>query len=340
MIPEKVVKVECGLHYSVLLGTSGKVYSWGADSFGQLGQEHNEMNNSITDSSIKAVRRPLPIKELLFEDDYVIDIASGYTHCLALTAKQRVFQWGQGCAFSPNQESSSADINLLVGNNASFPLEMRGILIHYSPKRVFAGTCFSGILTTDGKLLTYGIGFNSQLGHLDQEGKLFQMLYIPKRVDALDDYFIEDASFGGSHVLAIARKKLKIEGTEEYKLSEQREAFSWGLNVKGQCGVKDMPMIYLPFKIPVFKDHNVLMVAAGKDHSLFVAEKDGKSHLYACGDAEMGASGLTKNLKGKFSEPTKVTVIDKYRVKKDQEGLTAIVGIEAGINTSFAIIES
>ena len=46
-------------------------------------------------NSMTAVRRPLQIKELVWEDDFVIDIAVGFTHAIALTFKQKIFIWGQ-----------------------------------------------------------------------------------------------------------------------------------------------------------------------------------------------------------------------------------------------------
>lgn len=101
--------------------------------------------------------------------------------------------------------------------------------------KVFAGHEYSGILTSDGKLLTFGLGASGQLGHLDQENKPFEMLYVPKRVDKLDAYFVEDVSFGSFHVLAIARKKLDVSSDgEQFELDDQRVLFSWGVNKQGQ----------------------------------------------------------------------------------------------------------
>lgn len=232
----------------------------------------------------------------------------------------------------------------LLTKNLDYPRELRGILIHYNPKKVVAGTCFSGIITTDGKLLTFGLGCYGQLGHLNQEKQIFDFLYIPKRVDYFDNYFVEDVSFGGSHALAIVRKKIKIAGSEEdFKLEDQRLAYSWGLNSLGQCGTGDLGQSVIPRKIEVLEDKNVLKVAAGRDHSLFVVEEEGKTKLYACGDASQGASGLTKSLKGKFSVPIHVISLDNKLKSKKVEGKdqpAKILAIETGMKTSFAIIES
>ena len=41
---EQIVKVECGINYSIVLSATGKVYSWRIANYGQLGQENNQLN--------------------------------------------------------------------------------------------------------------------------------------------------------------------------------------------------------------------------------------------------------------------------------------------------------
>jgi len=225
--------------------------------------------------------------------------------------------------------------------NSDSPILLKSNLAHYKPRKVFAGACFSGILTVDGKLLTFGLGASGQLGHLDNEGNCYGFMYIPKRVDALDDYFIGDVSFGEAHALVIARKKIKSEEDPRgYYLGDQREVFAWGVNAKGQWGFKLGGSSCLPKKIDAFSEYNVIQVSAGKKHSLFVAEKDGVTALYACGDASKGAWGLTKSLSGIFKEPQQVKILEKHRKMNDGTKKANIVAIEAGYLSSFAIIES
>jgi alpha-tubulin suppressor-like RCC1 family protein len=334
-IPEKAAKIQCGIQNNLVLGVSGKVYTWGFNKYGQWGQQDSNMSNE--GKKIIRVNYPQVVKGLLFKDDFIIDIAAGPTHCLALSKKQRVFMWGNMCKYPPGYERSP-DLGLL-SNNLHYPEEIKANLINYSPRKVIAGACCNGILTTDGKLLTFGRGIIGQLGHLDTEGKIYEFLYIPKRVDFFDDYFVEDAWFGYDHCLAIARKKIKDnKNIDQYELEEQRLVFSWGGNSKGQLGHGDTKMCVVPNQIEAFKDWNVLKIAAGENHSLFWAEKDGQISLYSCGDATNGATGLTKNLNGCFKNPEKVTVLDKLRKVQNSSELAEIIEISAGACTSFAII--
>ncbi|CAI2384310.1 unnamed protein product [Moneuplotes crassus] len=338
-ISEQAVKVECGMNFGVALSTTGKVYSWGCSNFGQLGQENNPEKDPQALSEISAVRRPLVIKELEWEDDFVIDIAVGFTHCIALTYRKKIFMWGQVCCFPFNKISDPAPD--LYSSSAMYPREIRSVLSDYNPIRVFAGTLFSGILTVDGKLLTFGFGNSGQLGHLDKsdgEDKEFGFLYIPKRVDFFDDYFIEDVSFGGSHILAIARKKIMI-NEEDFKIEGPREVFAWGSNSKGQCASVKDKYISLPKKIEAFAGQDVLQVAAGIDHSLFLVQRDeNNTAVYSCGNAEDGACGVSKSLSGKFSTPQLITMLDKKRKLADSEGFAEVIKLKAGSKTSFAII--
>lgn len=229
----------------------------------------------------------------------------------------------------------------LFNNHMHYPRELRGILVHYKPNKVFAGCNFSGILTTDGKLLTFGLGVNGQLGHLDSENKPFEFLFTPKRVDSLDDYFVEDVSLGSCHAFAIARKRVISKDEETVEYESQRMVFAWGLNSNGQCGTGDFGLSLLPRQLKAFSDHNMLKVSAGDTHTLFIAEKDNEKGLYSCGNAVSAATALTKTLKGSFNTPIRITSIDKFRkLSKDSPKLSEIYDIKAGKDTSFAILES
>ena len=94
-ISEQVTKVSCGVHFGMILSVSGKVYTLGTNIYGQLGQGRSEYNKAAMGQEILAVKRPLIVKDLTFDDDFIIDIAAGFTHCLALSSKQKVYIWGQ-----------------------------------------------------------------------------------------------------------------------------------------------------------------------------------------------------------------------------------------------------
>ena len=77
--PEKITAVTAGMHYSLALASSGKVYAWGWNGFGQLGLGDLQSRNVPTLlSSLSGVR----------------SIAAGDIHSLAITQNQFL---GWGC---------------------------------------------------------------------------------------------------------------------------------------------------------------------------------------------------------------------------------------------------
>lgn len=76
----KVVKVQCGYSFSLALTTQGQVYSWGGNLFGQLGLGHSSLGRKNCSNQIIAAKKPTLIEDFVSSDDFVIDIAAGYTH--------------------------------------------------------------------------------------------------------------------------------------------------------------------------------------------------------------------------------------------------------------------
>ncbi len=78
---EKIVSIACGGGHSLVLTNIGQVYSWGSNSFGQLGLG----NSAIQD-------RPKRID--LNSDQVVKSISCGWDHCLLLTTDGDIYGFG------------------------------------------------------------------------------------------------------------------------------------------------------------------------------------------------------------------------------------------------------
>lgn len=78
LFPEKITTIAAGMHYSLALSVSGKVYAWGWNGFGQLGM-----------GDLKARNTPTLIPNL----SGIQDIAAGESHALA-TGKGQLLGWG------------------------------------------------------------------------------------------------------------------------------------------------------------------------------------------------------------------------------------------------------
>jgi len=77
-----IQKVVCGDYFTVLLSTDGKLYSFGANEYGQLGLgDNNKKSQPI-----------VIIGDLLGK--VVIDVAAGSVHTIAIVSTGQVYSWG------------------------------------------------------------------------------------------------------------------------------------------------------------------------------------------------------------------------------------------------------
>jgi alpha-tubulin suppressor-like RCC1 family protein len=83
-LEEKAKKLVCSAALTLVLTESGKVYTFGANSFGQCGIGKESI--SVQDPELIAIG----------EEEEVVDIAAGYQHALAVTKNGAVFAWGKG----------------------------------------------------------------------------------------------------------------------------------------------------------------------------------------------------------------------------------------------------
>lgn len=143
-----VVHVVCGWNFTAALGRDGSVYSWGKQGEGQCGLGYLDKDQLV----------PRNIEKLL--DTHVVDIACGYTHTLALTARGEVYSWGlgeygqlgRGIVYQPVPEA--VDLSAVLG--ASDRID-----------RVYCGA-FHSVVTTQARVM-YAWGLNMYgacgLGH-------------------------------------------------------------------------------------------------------------------------------------------------------------------------------
>jgi alpha-tubulin suppressor-like RCC1 family protein len=132
-------KVSCGASHTLALSTAGKLYAWGANTYGQLG-----------DNSTEDRLEPVLIK---IPGTIIKDLAAGGAHSLILDTLGRVWSWGQGEGGRLGHLNSA--------------LELRPKLIEDLPENILqvaAGSSHSGCFTTE-NVYTWGKGSYGRLGH-------------------------------------------------------------------------------------------------------------------------------------------------------------------------------
>ncbi len=85
-----IVEVRSGLGFTVVLSTAGKLYSWGNNTAGTLGDNSMVAYNSTPTAIDTSASSALYMKT-------VVNVACGYTACFALTSTNELVYWGSIC---------------------------------------------------------------------------------------------------------------------------------------------------------------------------------------------------------------------------------------------------
>lgn len=110
---EEIQSVSCGVFHTLFLGTSGKVYATGGNSFGQLGLGNKK-------SSTRPERVPL--------DSYIIKI-SCCSHSAAISDKGQLFIWGTGVFgeyLQPTKFSIPVCKDVAIGGSYGLAVDISG----------------------------------------------------------------------------------------------------------------------------------------------------------------------------------------------------------------------
>lgn len=168
-------QISNGYYHSMAVSTSGKLYVWGGNDYGQLGDGSNE-------------DRPVPTL-INFKKD-ILNIAAGYSHSLVIDSEGYLWAWGN------NDYGQLGDASLLdkaapikVGSDNNWFL-------------ISAGYQFSIGIKIDGSIWSWGADSKGQLGR----GLPFQENRFPIQIGAENDWSY--ISCGDEHTLA-----LKNDGT-------------------------------------------------------------------------------------------------------------------------------
>ncbi|GLD95025.1 hypothetical protein PINS_up003650 [Pythium insidiosum] len=130
---ERVKKMVCSTALTMLLTESGKLYTTGANGYGQCG------------TGVESVSVAVPEAVDVGGGETVVDIAAGYQHGLAVTADGNVYAWGKGERGQLGFGSA----------NVSRPQEVIA-LRNRKVVAVDAGFNHSTALTADGELFLWG----------------------------------------------------------------------------------------------------------------------------------------------------------------------------------------
>ena len=139
-----IAAVSCGKQHSVALTQAG-VYTWGANTHGQLGQ-------GLAPAQLSGTATPRLVPGL--QQVHVSAVAAGQFHCAALDTRGRVYTWGWGV----HGQLGHGGVEDVLEPRQVSRLAGRRVVA------VVAGYAHTLALTSRGRLYSWGCGLFGQLG--------------------------------------------------------------------------------------------------------------------------------------------------------------------------------
>ena len=254
-------QLAAGLAQSYFLDQRHKLWSWGENMDGQLG--NGDFDGVVNDYEFQAQSEMQKVARVR----RINMVASGWSHGLALDRGGRIWAWGR---------ADSGQLGL--GFLAPDPQTLRWVL--RQPSRieavrnvvaVAAGAAHSLALRRDGSLWAWGLNNFGQLGLGDQKNKWLP-IYNPSVSNA------KGIACGMTHSLAV---------------DDQGVVWGWGRNEAHEISAQADGMIKLPVRVAGIP--SMQAVSAGDAFSLGLA-RDGT--VWAWGDNHLGQLGSDSGSSG------------------------------------------
>lgn len=264
-----VVAISAGGFFNLALCSDGTIVGWGAGAAGQLG-------NNITATSFV----PSPVVQSgVLAGKFVVKIAAGYTHGLALCSDGRIAAWGEGGSGS-----------LGNGSNAGSPLPVlvnqSGVLAGKVPVTIAAGYLSSYAATSDGLAYAWG----GDIGYPLLGNGITSSSTVPVAVTA-------SGALNGKSVFMLAAGKGSSYWNHALGLSLDGSVAAWGYNGNGELGINSTIIASSPVGIHIsaaLAGKSVVGVTAGETYSAAI-----------CSDGSAVSWG--RNQSGQLGNGTSIT---------------------------------
>jgi len=253
-----ITAIAAGGHFSLALTSTGQVFSWGDNTWGQLG-------NGTTTSSSTPVAVSLPCSPIICIPLVTITaISAGFYHALALTSAGQVLAWGS------NDHGQ-------LGNGTTTTTGCQCISTP-GPVSLASGTTVTAIagggrhslgLTSTGQVLGWGYNADGELGNGTTTDS-----NVPVGVSLSSGASVTTIAGGAFHSLAV---------------TFAGQVLAWGLNDRGQLGNGTTNNSSIPVAVSLPSGTTVTAIACGWfSDSMAITSTDG---VLAWGDNRSGQLG-------------------------------------------------
>ncbi|KAL6970574.1 hypothetical protein U1Q18_030270 [Sarracenia purpurea var. burkii] len=255
-----VHQISCGVRHFALVNRQGEVFTWGEESGGRLGHGIEK------DFSHPRLVEFLAVTNVDF-------VACGEYHTCAVSVSGDLYTWGDG-AHNAGLLGHGTDVSHWIPKRVSGPLEGLQVL------SVACGTWHSALVTSNGKLFTFGDGTFGVLGHGDRES-----VRHPREVQFLSGLKTIKVACGVWHTAAI----VEVIGHGQAGVNvSSRKLFTWGDGDKNRLGHGNKEMYLVPTRVSALVDYNFHQLACG--HYITVALTT-SGHVFTMGSTAHGQLG-------------------------------------------------
>ncbi|RWS12069.1 E3 ubiquitin-protein ligase HERC4-like protein [Dinothrombium tinctorium] len=247
------VQIACGFNHSLVLTEAGQVFAFGCNLFGQLG---------VIIENDDCILKPSLVKKLAHE--FVVQIACGGNHSIALTNKGSLYAWGSN-AFGQIGDG-------MKGNCVYVPTLVEHL--HGVPIRcISAGGSHTCAVSYLNNLYVWGKNESGQLGLNDTRNRLK-----PTLQPSLSNCVCY-VSCGEDHSAAITK---------------DGGLFTWGAGTYGQLGHGKQADEMFPRRVFELMGLEVTQVSCGRCHTLAVIGSKGRLYSFGLNGSGQLGTGLSR----------------------------------------------
>ena len=275
-----IVQISAKVWYALALASDGTVYSWGFNSWGQLGNgTSGTANNASAPVAVKTAGTPM-------EGKTIVQVAAGATHSLALATDGTIYAWGKNeYGQLGNDSTINSPIPVAVKTTGT-PMDGKKII------QIHAGYEHSLALASDGTVYAWGRNNSGQLGKNDATDT-----HIPAAVQTL-----------GTPMAGKVIVQLAAGNSQSMALASDGTVYTWGWNQYGQLGNGTTTNSRIPVAVVTtgtpLAGKTISQIAAGNAHALAMTD-DGA--IYSWGWNQYGQLGNNSTINSSLPVIVKTT---------------------------------
>ena len=275
-----IVQISAKVWYALALASDGTVYSWGSNSWGQLGNgTSGTANNASAPVAVKTAGTPMDGKT-------IVQVAAGATHSLALATDGTIYAWGKNEYGQLGNDSTTNSPVPVAVKTAGTPMEGKTII------QIHAGYEHSLALASDGTVYAWGRNNSGQLGKNDATDT-----HIPAAVQTL-----------GTPMAGKVIVQLAAGNSQSMALASDGTVYTWGWNQYGQLGNGTTTNSRIPVAVVTtgtpLAGKTISQIAAGNAHALAMTD-DGA--IYSWGWNQYGQLGNNSTINSSLPVIVKTT---------------------------------